>query len=338
MSTLNILLLVPADRSRYVVTDYENNNFSVAQSRFDDGGRTEIVAIPWNNTRSHTNLVPETKASNNDSKTLIAVAIGSSIAVVLLLCLGMLFWKHRKTSKARPTSTQSPLASLRQSKGSLADSVQEMGSNSLYNAAPELHNTALVEMRTSMTPTSRSTGDRPSTVGNINLSPRISESHAKTVPNALSSRNDLRHGQPVHPPSLSDVDSQPVITKAHQKSRAAQTSLPREQITKRDRRNAASPFQGTTAKRTTRSVARRDKPSGSQLNYSSAASMSGQQESPEVSPIEPHSHSQLPVASHTPQLGGGRRTLSESSTYANIIDYDYYRFGTPANEMNKRSV
>ena len=250
----------------------------------------------------------------------------------------MLFWKHRKASKARPTRTRSPLVSPRQSEGSLADSVQEMGSNSLYNAVPELHNTARVEMRTSMTPTSRSTGDRPSTVGTMNSSPIIPELHANTVPNALSPRIDLRHSQPVHPPSLSDMGSQPRITKARQKSRAAQSSPPPVQIAKRDRRKAASPFQGTTARRTTRSVARRHKPSGSQNNYSSAASMSDQQESPEVSPIEPHSHFQLPVASHTPQLGWGRRTLSESSTYANVIDYDYYRFGTPANEMNKRSV
>lgn len=49
-----------------------------------------------------------------------------------------------------------------------------------------------------------------------------------------------------------------------------------------------------------------------------------------ISPTEPRAHYELPVSPFSNRELSG--TGSMSSTYANIIDYDYYRHGTPANE------
>lgn len=123
-----------------MITNYEHSNFSVSQSRYEDGASPNLVPSPSNDT-SHD--VPPTHINRNVT---IGVSIGVSFLIILILLLlsFVTLKKRRKDVEADGTSLchaemdPEPVAST--------STTQEIGGNSLYGALQELHNNETVEL------------------------------------------------------------------------------------------------------------------------------------------------------------------------------------------------
>ncbi|KAL8686092.1 MAG: hypothetical protein Q9218_007354 [Villophora microphyllina] len=118
----------------YVITDYDQKNFTVAQALFNDNAKSNIVPIPWNAT-----------AAPNASRLLnrqarIGIGTGSA-ALVLLMAISAIFlvWRRRNIRVMTPlTDAPTPLVSSPELRPCSFISTQEMGHQSI----PELHDIA----------------------------------------------------------------------------------------------------------------------------------------------------------------------------------------------------
>ena len=74
---------------RYVITDYDNKNFTVAQAIFDEKSEPHVVPIPWNAT------VTPTTSNRPSRNAIIGISIGS-VAFTLLIAIIYFVMRRRK--------------------------------------------------------------------------------------------------------------------------------------------------------------------------------------------------------------------------------------------------
>lgn len=125
---------------RYLITNYEYRNFSISQTRFDDGLQPELITLP---------SIDNADEKQNDHlgrKATIGTGLGVGIFLTLVLIfLGFLVRKKR--GKVVETNLQDSFdAELDPDPIALTDTTQEIGRNSLYGAPQELHNSETVEL------------------------------------------------------------------------------------------------------------------------------------------------------------------------------------------------
>ena len=138
--TINLLILLLS----YVITNYDNSTFSVAQSRFDDGAQSQIISIRSDNSTAPTTPFTESHISRS---TIIGVATGSSIALILvLIVIGFLIRRWRIKVKSRTEKDLSIGDTITEAKTSIASFPQEIGRNSLQKSRPELHDEPTAEL------------------------------------------------------------------------------------------------------------------------------------------------------------------------------------------------
>ncbi|KAL8785865.1 MAG: hypothetical protein Q9195_008460 [Heterodermia aff. obscurata] len=132
----------------YVITNYDNSTFSVAQSRFDDGAQAQIIAIhPDSSTAPSDNSTAPPTKSQIGRGTEIGIATGSSIALlVILIVIGFLVRHWRMKVKRRTEKDLSIGNIFPESKNSLGSFPQEIGRNSLRNSYSELHGVHTAEL------------------------------------------------------------------------------------------------------------------------------------------------------------------------------------------------
>ena len=294
---------------RYVITNYEQRNFSVAQSKFTDGSQSNIVAINSNSTSL------DSRRQGIDHKSIIGAAVGSSVAALLLLFIFITVIRKRlRTSKSRIDTASSSPESSKELTHSDISVVEEIGNNSIYNAYPELHDTGRVEMLTPAIPphAKNSIRELPQSSNSVLSHSERGLKIQKTVVNHIKAtvvrRQKNRSINPNDRNLAGKRYSQHELTKAHGRPALSHiksnTSVP-------PRKESSLTHQGTIHS---------TQPIGNRI---------------EIASSEPGGHHELPVSLHSRlELD---RTDSVNSTYANIIDYDYYRHGTPANEGNELS-
>ena len=80
-------------KNRYLITDYDQKNFTIAQATFNDDSQPQIVPIPWNATmRDAVDNATVTPGANHrlSRKAIIGFSTGSTI--IALLLVGIIFY------------------------------------------------------------------------------------------------------------------------------------------------------------------------------------------------------------------------------------------------------
>ncbi|KAI4105400.1 MAG: hypothetical protein LQ339_003464 [Xanthoria mediterranea] len=117
----------------YIITDYDHQNFTVAQTRFDDTARPNIVPIPWNAT-----VAPGVSEGLSRQAT-IGISTGSAILASLLIILALFFtfrWRKHRSATAL-TDRLIGSDALHEVTPVPYISIQELGHKSI----PEMHGT-----------------------------------------------------------------------------------------------------------------------------------------------------------------------------------------------------
>lgn len=129
MKTASACLLIIF--SRYVIADYDQRNFTVAQAAFDDTAKPNIVPIPWNAT-----AVPAA-GHRLDRRATIGISAGSAVFALLLATAIIFLLKRRRQRRAMRASAGASTAS--EDAGEVRAfsfiSTQEMG----HQSVQELH-------------------------------------------------------------------------------------------------------------------------------------------------------------------------------------------------------
>ncbi|KAL8694405.1 MAG: hypothetical protein Q9224_003576 [Gallowayella concinna] len=122
----------------YIITDYDQKNFTVAQAVFDDIVKTNIVPIPWDVTG-----VPNSTRPLNRGAT-IGVSIGSTVFVVLIAVFFTFIVLKRRKYRALTASNKAamPLEYSPEVKPISFIPTQEIG----HQSVPELHNISYQEL------------------------------------------------------------------------------------------------------------------------------------------------------------------------------------------------
>lgn len=117
----------------YIITDYDHQNFTVAQTRFDDTARPNIVPIPWNAT-----VAPRVSEGLSRQAT-IGISTGSAILASLLIILALFCtfrWRKHRSATAL-TDRLIGSDALHEVTPVPYISIQELGHKSI----PEMHGT-----------------------------------------------------------------------------------------------------------------------------------------------------------------------------------------------------
>lgn len=125
-SSLTVIIL--NELRRYVITDYDQRNFTIAQTLFDDTAKPIIVPIPWNASADH-------RSGKHISRTAI-VGISTGLAAsTLLAILLIVFSAYRRLNKrTKEPSIGTAVNSGQTSNGVdpyLSISIQEIGHQSV---------------------------------------------------------------------------------------------------------------------------------------------------------------------------------------------------------------
>lgn len=129
---------------RYVITDYEQKNFTVAQALFNDTEHPNIVPIPWN----ATTLEDHSSGISRDAKIGVGVGVGLVGLLALLLLFYMVF-KPRKAPNTDSAADQLPqYPPPSDTKSYSIYSTKEMGTGSVS----EVHGVCQVELFDGSTP------------------------------------------------------------------------------------------------------------------------------------------------------------------------------------------
>lgn len=86
--------------SRYVIADYEHDNFSVSQCSWESGASPHIIPIKSPSAPDDTNHTPSNKLS---SGAIAGIVIGAVVALLVLGLLGFIFWRKRGTKETKHT-------------------------------------------------------------------------------------------------------------------------------------------------------------------------------------------------------------------------------------------
>ncbi|KAL9612357.1 MAG: hypothetical protein Q9167_003044 [Letrouitia subvulpina] len=97
------------------MVNYEHGNFSVAQAKFDNSTKSNIVPLPGRKSTTVTNSVTESSAAASPSSTSnhgglsrgakIGIAIGAAAGAVILLVFALCLWRWRQSKRRRPEPT-----------------------------------------------------------------------------------------------------------------------------------------------------------------------------------------------------------------------------------------
>ncbi|CAO1606428.1 hypothetical protein XANCAGTX0491_009927 [Xanthoria calcicola] len=117
----------------YIITDYDHQNFTVAQTRFGDTARPNIVPIPWNAT-----VAPRVSEGLSRQAT-IGISTGSAILASLLIILALFCTFRRRKHRSATALTDRLIGSdaLHEVTPVPYISIQELGHKSI----PEMHGT-----------------------------------------------------------------------------------------------------------------------------------------------------------------------------------------------------
>lgn len=127
--------------------NYEYNNFSVAQSRFDEGVPAQIIAIPSNNTAIHN------KESHISRKAVISISIAVTVFVILIaLALSFVIRRWWRNTKTRNSNNTGAIKPVREPEALTTIPTQEIGHDSLYGVLQELHDSGKVELLDEQSP------------------------------------------------------------------------------------------------------------------------------------------------------------------------------------------
>ena len=312
---------------RYLITNYEHNNFTIAQSRFDARAKAEIMALPSGD------VTPTPGRHSTNRKIVIGAAVGSStFAVCLFLILFFIIRKRLGSWRAKPRKSSSLSESFHRWLPNDAKLVNEIGFNSLYNPRAELYDTGKVEIQGSVMPPGTSDTARESssflsrTVRSKRTSKdllKVPELRVNTVPitgaRKIKARN--RHG--------GHQSSQEVYTKRRRHSSIHDAKpLPLVPFPRQETLKSVLPSSGKARQQ----LAPYNRHAKSTVEQDSTAHRSAHDS--QTLSFEKSTQLQMP-----PDLDSCltvSRAPSASSTYANIIDYDYYRHGTPAQEIEEK--
>ena len=283
---------------RYLITNYEYNNFSVAQARFQDNLSTDIIPIPSKN------FSPERKQRLLNTSCLVGISVGGFVVLVMLvLIIHCALKRRRKKAEIRSHDFLNVLKSSSQSDFPLSISTQEIGRNSWFTVNHELHGNAMVEMHDQSIPAQgvSEIAELPQSPSqNAETERRMSdvveraahELYTCTISSRTPSQNNLERSHPAAPDHSVGLWT---ILKALKLTQQSTKTLPRNLST---------------------------------LTAISKCNLN----SPISSQCGPARDNSTP-RDHTDQTMSSTRS-SLQTTYANLFDYDFYlsRSGTPAEE------
>ena len=130
-------------KNRYLITDYDQKNFTIAQVTFDDKTQPQIVPIPWNTTITPTvDNATVTPAANNrlSRKATIGISTGSTIFALLMVGTIIYFVLRRRKRRAVAASddAKKPAPESPEIRQFSNISTQEIG----HQSVQELHATS----------------------------------------------------------------------------------------------------------------------------------------------------------------------------------------------------
>lgn len=105
---------------RYVITDYDAKNFTVAQATFNEKSEPKLVPIPWNAT------VAPTARNGLNRKATIGISTGS-VAFALLLIIAIICCILRKRNYRAVEPSKDAVMPVLESSETRPFSIQEMG-------------------------------------------------------------------------------------------------------------------------------------------------------------------------------------------------------------------
>ena len=119
---------------RYVITDYDNKNFTVAQATFNENSEPKVVPIPWNAT------VAPAASNRLGRNATTGISIGS-VAFVLLISIAIIYFILRRLKERAGAASKDaamPALGSSETRPFSAISIQEIGPQSVQ----ELHATS----------------------------------------------------------------------------------------------------------------------------------------------------------------------------------------------------
>lgn len=129
-----------AHSHRYLITNYEYNNFSVAQAQFQDNVPTDIVPIPSKN------IVSQGKQRKLSTSSLVGISVGAFLVLIMLVLILPCALRRRKNAENRSHDSPRILKSGSPSYTPPSIPTQEIGRNSSYTVNHELQDNGIVEM------------------------------------------------------------------------------------------------------------------------------------------------------------------------------------------------
>ena len=270
-------------------------NFSVSQSKFSHGSQTNLVAI------NPSNITTDSHRQSIGRKSIIGVAVGSSVAALLLILFVIfIIRKWLRAPESRLDTIPSTPKSLQVSTHPDMNVVDEIGHNSLYNPYPELHDIGRVEMLALPIPSGprNSISELPqsseSVTSHSDRELEFSKTKVDHIQAPVARRQKTRSSNLDDQSSSSNWRSQHKVTKARRQPALSRSkSFP----------------PGTRRKKS------------SLIYQDSIYPIQPITDGSELSPIESIAQNHLRLSRYSRLKLS--RTVSESSTYGNIIDYYY---------------
>ena len=130
-------------KNRYLITDYDQKNFTIAQATFNDNSQPQIVPIPWNATTKPTsnNATVIPAASHRLSrKATIGLCAGSAIfaSLVVAMIVYLVFQRRQRRAVAVSKDAAEPAPESPEIRPLSNISTQEIG----HQSVQELHATS----------------------------------------------------------------------------------------------------------------------------------------------------------------------------------------------------
>lgn len=132
--------------SSYLITDYDNNNFTVAQALFNNTGSPDLVPIPWNATTTHDSRMHLSEGS------IAGISIGAILLAFIILVIPAVLVRRKRLRRERVQNYEDKWGmteEVRNEKARSLISTQEIGPSSICGNREhpqELHNTYQVEL------------------------------------------------------------------------------------------------------------------------------------------------------------------------------------------------
>ena len=319
--------------------NYEYNNFSVAQSRFDDGVPANITAMPSNSTAFPTNR------SHISRRAVISISIGVTVFVILTaLALGFVVRRWRRNAKIQNNKKTGVLEPVCEPEALTAIPAREIGHNSLYRVYRELHDSGKVELLDEKSPSG--SGNKinelpqspppvfyePTTHPDSHIDPMAPDLYSTNRQATLFSTETIKEsGRCVQPAVLTPYIDGSITTSHRRFTLKVNKTLPPIPVSSIDPVICASlppcnsskdrnRMSNATVRTTSLLLLQRDS-SLKELNRSLASTLIS--EIPQVLPLVLNAENCfLARQSFQPLLS---RALTIESTYATIFDYDFYR-------------